>query len=74
MIKTDEMVHVGMGNENIANLQEFTGRKDVDIAEVEKKGLPTILEVHIHTGIAKGIIDQRSAVNHFSPSAYETAK
>ena len=74
MIKTDEMVHVGMGNENVVDLQEFARRQDVDIAKVEKKGLPPVLEVHIHTGVAEGIIDQGCAVNHFSPSAYaETA-
>ena len=66
MIKTDKMVHMGMGNENVVNLQEFAGRKVMEIAKVEKKGLPPVLEVHIHTGVAEGIIDQGSAVNHFS--------
>ena len=70
MIKTDEMVHVGMGNKNVADLQKLAWRKEVDIAEVEKKGLPPVLEVHIHTGVAEGIIDQGGAMNHFSPSAY----
>jgi len=37
----------------------------MNVAEVEKKGLPAVLEVHIGTGVAKGIIDQRRAVNHF---------
>jgi hypothetical protein len=75
MIKTDEMVHVGVGNENVIDLQEFAGWQPVQIAEIEKKRLSLVLEVHIHTGVAEGIIDQGSAVNHFSPSAYtETAK
>ncbi len=64
VIETDEMVHVGVGNEDVVDLQEFTRRQEMEVAEIEKERLVPVLEIHVDPGITEGIIDQRSAVDH----------
>jgi hypothetical protein len=35
-VESREMIHMGMGHENVADPENFTGRKRVDVAEIEQ--------------------------------------
>ena len=38
MVKTDEMIHVGVGNEPMSNFENVARGKPMNIAQVEDKG------------------------------------
>jgi hypothetical protein len=58
MVKTDKVIHVGVGDEDVANLQHFAMGKGMEIAHIEKEGPSIKREFDIHSGVAEGIMDQ----------------
>ena len=58
MIEADEMVHVRVRNENLADLEEDGGRLTVDAAEIEQQGPSVVTEADVQAGIAERGIDE----------------
>jgi len=57
MVKADKVVHVGMGDEDVANFQDFPREEGMEIAHIEKQGPPIKHEFNINPRIAEGIMD-----------------
>ena len=57
MVKTYKMVHVGMGDEDVANFQHFSRGKGMEIAHIEKEGPSIKHEFDINPRVAEGIMD-----------------
>ena len=58
MIKADKVVHVGMGDEDVTDLQHFSRGKGVKVSHIEKEGPSIKHEFDIEPGVAKGTMDQ----------------
>ena len=59
-IEPGEMVHVAVGNENVADPQHLPRRKRREIAGIEQQGAPAEAEVNEQAGIAERIVHQPS--------------
>ena len=59
-VETGEMVHVAVGNENVADPQHLPCRKWCEIAGIEQQGAPAETEVNEQDGIAERIVHQPS--------------
>jgi hypothetical protein len=57
MVKADTVVHVGMGDEDVADFQDFPRGKGMEIAHIEEEGPSLKHELHIHPWVAKGVMD-----------------
>lgn len=57
MVETDKVVHVGVGDEDVADFQYFSRGKGMKIAHIEKEGPSIKHEFDIHPWVAKGIVD-----------------
>ena len=57
------MVHVAVGNENVADPQHLPRRKRREIAGIEQQGAPTETEVNEQDGIAEGSLTSRVWTN-----------
>jgi hypothetical protein len=56
-IEAGEMVHVGMGNECMADPHQLTRGEKADVAEVEEQRTPSKPEVDVDARVRKRIID-----------------
>jgi hypothetical protein len=52
------MIHMGMGHENVADPEDFTGRKRLDIAEVEQDCPAPEAKIDQEPGIGEDVIDE----------------
>ena len=57
-VKSYKVVHVGVGDEDVANLQHFAMGKGMEITHIEKESPSIKHEFDIHSGVAEGIMDQ----------------
>ncbi|MDX9746402.1 MAG: hypothetical protein WCX84_03960 [Syntrophales bacterium] len=74
MIKTDEMVHMGMGNKDMADLEQVTGCQAAQVTQIEQQGFPPVSEFHKNPGILKGIIDQSDIEHKTVPPVDENTR
>ena len=58
VVEADKVIHVGMGDEDVADFEDFPRGKGVKIAHVEKEGPPVKHELNINPGITEGIMDR----------------
>jgi hypothetical protein len=59
LVEAGEMIHMSVGDKDIANAQELARWQPAQIAKIEKKRAPFKHEVDVKPGIAEGIVDQR---------------
>ena len=59
MIEADEVVDVGVGDEDMAGAQELARREGVEGAEIEEEGAAAEEEVDEDPGIVEGGVDQK---------------
>jgi hypothetical protein len=57
-VKSNKMVHVGMGHKNMTHLEEVSRRKGTQITEIEKKGPPFKKKGDKQPGVRKRIMDE----------------
>lgn len=58
MVKADKVVHVRMGDEDVANFQDFPREEGMEIAHIEKQGPPIKHEFDVNPRIAEGIMNR----------------
>jgi hypothetical protein len=58
IVKSDEMIHVGVGNKNVADFEKLPGIQPVNIAQIKKQGRAAVFKFNIDTGIAEGIVNE----------------
>jgi hypothetical protein len=68
IIKSYEVIHMGMRNEDMIDLKKFSRAQIVKITQIEKKRSALILEFYIYPRVAEGIIDQMGAEHTISAS------
>jgi hypothetical protein len=61
MIKTYKVIHMGMRNEDMLDLKNFSRAQIMKITQIEKKRSALMLEFNIYPWVAEGIIDQMGA-------------
>jgi len=66
MVKTDKVVHVGVRHKDVIDFQEFAGRKEIQIAEIEKDGLPAVLAFHVNPGISERIVNEGGVIHRYT--------
>jgi hypothetical protein len=57
-IESDEVIHVGMGDEYMAELQQIPGRQGMDISQVEQTGAFTEEKGNKEAGVVKRTVHQ----------------
>src|SRR5207237_2789022 len=57
-VEPREMIHVGVRDENMADAQDFAGRKAMDIAEVEENGPAAEAESDQEPRVGEHVVDQ----------------
>lgn len=57
-VKSDEMIHVCMGDENLAGSEQSGRSQSVVAPEIEKQCTFGPADLHIHAGITEDIVDQ----------------
>ena len=57
MIKSYEMIHVGVRNEDMIDLEKLSRAEIVKVPQIEEKRSPFMPELDIHSRVAEGIID-----------------
>jgi hypothetical protein len=68
IIKSYKVIHMGVRNEDMIDLEKFSRAQIVKIPQIEEKGSLLILEFYIYPRIAEGIIDQMGAEHIISAS------
>ena len=68
MVKTDEMIHVGVGHKDVIDFQEFSRRQEMQIADIEKNRLPAVLAFNVDAGVSERIVDQGRIVHRYTLS------
>jgi hypothetical protein len=63
MVEAREVIHVSVGNENIAYPQQLSGRQTRNIADIKQKRASLEHQVNEHTGIPEDPVDQRRFKN-----------
>ncbi len=58
MVESEKMIHVGVGNEDVADLEDISGGEGMDIPKVEEHGPFFKSKGNKHAGIAKRGIDE----------------
>jgi len=61
------MVHVGMGHEDVVDLQELPRRYGMEISEIKQQGAPPLFKLEIDSRIAEGIVDEMCAEHERLP-------
>ena len=56
-IEADEVVHVGVGDEDVRDAENLSGRKGRGVPQVEEDGPTLEEEVHVDTGVVEGAVD-----------------
>jgi len=51
MIKADEVIHMGVRDEDMFNLEDLSRLKSIYLSEVEESSLAFVLEFYIDPGI-----------------------
>ncbi len=64
MVETDEVVHVGVGNEYGADFEDHAGRQSRDISQIEEKCFVMVLEFYVDRRVVEGRIYQRRVHHH----------
>jgi hypothetical protein len=67
-IKSDEMIHVGMGDEPVGDLEEVSGRQAGDVSEVENQSASLELERINRTGSSKGPLTSLAETRCIKPA------
>jgi len=57
-VKSREMIHMGVGHENVADPEDFAGRKPMDIAEVEQDCPTPEAKIDQEPRIGEDVIDE----------------
>ena len=57
-VKSGKMIHVSMGHESMAHPQNLSGRKRMNVAEIEEHRPPSEAKIDQEPGIGKDVIDQ----------------
>jgi len=70
VVETNEVIHMGMADADILDLQDLPGRQVVDLPQIEYEGPAPVFHFQIDPGIAPGRIHQGSAEHHH-PSRQE---
>lgn len=58
VVETDEVVHVGMGDEDVADLQDVPGDEIPEVTQVEEDSVAPVLAVQVDNGVLEGIVDE----------------
>jgi hypothetical protein len=58
MIETDEVVHVGVGDEDVIDLEDHAGRQVAYVAQIEKQGFPAVPQIEVQGWIAEAVVDE----------------
>ena len=62
MIEPDEMVHMGVGNEDVIDFHYLSGGQGMEIAKVKQNGLTPVLEFQKHSGVVDRAINQTGII------------
>jgi hypothetical protein len=62
MIEPDEMVHMGVGNEDVIDFQYLSGGQGMKIAKVKQNGLTPVFEFQKHPGVVDRAINQAGII------------
>jgi hypothetical protein len=57
MVKADTVVHVSMGDEDVADFQDFPRGKGMKITHIEEEGPFLKHKLHIHPWVAERVMD-----------------
>jgi hypothetical protein len=57
-VEPDQVVDMGMRDENIANFEHFPGCEVVQIAAIEEQGFAAMSQADIESGVAEGIVNE----------------
>jgi hypothetical protein len=66
VIEADEVIHVGVGDEDVVDLEDHAGRKRLDGAQVKEQGFPAVSQIQVQGGIPEGVVDE-SCIEHGQP-------
>jgi hypothetical protein len=66
VIEADEVIHVGVGDEDVIDLEDHAGCKRLDIAQIEEQGFPAVSQIQVKGGVPEGIVDE-SGTEHGKP-------
>ena len=71
IIESYKVIHMGMRNEDMFDLKNFSRAQIMKITQIEKKRSALILEFYIYPRVAEGIINQMGA-EHIPTSVFWT--
>ena len=58
LVKPNEVVNMGMGNEHMADPENLSRRKGADLPQVKEQRSPLKEKIHIERRILEGVVDQ----------------
>jgi hypothetical protein len=67
VIKADEVIHVGMGDQDMIDLEKLSRGKPAEISQIEQQGFPAELELHVNPGVPVRIINQTGTEHNQDP-------
>jgi hypothetical protein len=57
-VEPDQVVDMGMRDENLTDLECFPGCEEVQVAAVEEQGFTAMGQADIESGVAEGIVNE----------------
>jgi hypothetical protein len=66
VIEADEVIHVGVGDEDVIDLEDHAGRQVANIAQIEKQGFPAVPQIEVQGRVAERVVD-KSGTEHGQP-------
>jgi hypothetical protein len=66
MIEPDEVIHVGVGDEDMIDLEDHAGRQGTDVTQIEEKGFPAVPHIEVQGRVPEGVVDEPH-VEHEGP-------
>ncbi len=61
MVKSDEVIHMGVGDEYMLDPEDLSRLKSIYLSEVEERGFTPVFEFYIDPGIGRGVVYKTGA-------------